>query len=356
MILKYTNNRTKFNICRKKIISIFILGLLLVFIISCGAKVNNALIVKVVGKQLMVDNKPYLIKGICYHPIPKGSNQRNFDNLTQDLALMKEAGINTIRVYSPIENVAVLDEINAAGLKVIISFGYNQNGNFDILSGTFINYINKYKNHNAILLWELGNEYNYHPEWFSGDMKSWYIALNNATDLIHQTDANHPVSTAHGELPDSIALSLSTNIDVWGINIYRWDNPSSFFDEWSTVSNKPFYFSEARADSYMTISKDGYEKGPNEKAQADATKNTLENIFKKSNSNVGVTLYAFVDELWKAGNNKTQDPGGWAPNSSGVPYDGTPNEEYWGIVDIDRNKKEVFNVVKEIYTNINNFN
>ena len=44
-----------------------------------------------------------------------------------------------------------------------------------------------------------------------------------------------------------------------------------------------------------------------------------------------------------------QDPGGWAPNSSGVPYDGSPNEEYWGIVDIERNKKMTFEVIKNKY-------
>ena len=60
-------------------------------------------------------------------------------------------------------------------------------------------------------------------------------------------------------------------------------------------------------------------------------------------------LFAYMDEWWKAGNTDTQDPGGWAPNSSGVPYDGTPNEEYWGIVDIDRNKKEAFNIVKSMF-------
>ena len=42
-------------------------------------------------------------KGMCYHPVPKGSDNRSFDKLTEDLALMKEAGINTIRVYSPID-------------------------------------------------------------------------------------------------------------------------------------------------------------------------------------------------------------------------------------------------------------
>lgn len=112
------------------------------------------------------------------------------------------------------------------------------------------------------------------------------------------------------------------------------------------------YLSEAGADSYMTITKNGYEEGENEKAQADATKNILDDIFRFPEICSGVTLFAFSDEWWKAGNNDIQEPGGWAPNSSGVPYDGAANEEYWGIVKIDRNKKLVFNVVKETYLNL----
>lgn len=320
---------------------------------SCTNKIDND-VVTVSERKILVNNEPYLIKGICYHPVPKGSDKRSFSNLTEDLALMVEAGINTIRVYSPIDDKAVLDEIDAAGLKVIIGFGYNQNGNFDILSGSFINYITNYKNHNAILLWELGNEYNYHPEWFGGDIKNWYAALNTAADLIHQTDENHPVATAHGELPDAMTLSLTDNIDVWGINVYRWDNPVSIFAEWSVVSSKPMYLSEAGADSYMTISKGVYEQGPNETAQADATKKILEGAFSAPDICSGVTLFAFVDELWKAGNNSELDPGGWAPNSSGVPYDGTPNEEYWGIVNIDRSTKKAYDIVKNIYTSLSN--
>jgi exo-beta-1,3-glucanase (GH17 family) len=305
--------------------------------------------VSISGRKVMVNDVPYLIKGICYHPVPKGSDKRDFSNLTEDLALMLEAGINTIRVYQPISEQAVLDEINAAGLKVIIGFGYNQGGSFDILSGTFIDYVNSYKSHPAILLWELGNEYNYHPEWFNDDIQNWYTALNKAAALIHQNDMDHPVTTAHGELPDSLALISCSNIDVWGMNVYRWDKPGTIFSEWKEMSNKPMYLSEAGADSYMTIAKEGYEMGENENAQADAVKNILDGIFANQEVCAGLTLFAFVDELWKAGNNDRLDPGGWAPNSSGVPYDGAPNEEYWGIVKIDRSKKLAFDVVKEKY-------
>ena len=262
---------------------------------------------------------------------------------------MKEARINTIRLYQPIDDKTVLDQINKAGMKVIIEFGYNQNGVFDILSGSFMDYVKKYKNHPAVLFWELGNEYNYHPEWFGGDMNTWYSALNEAADLIHKNDSSHPVATAHGEIPDTLTLSLCPNIDIWGMNVYRWDNPETVFSEWRKVSSKPMYLSEAGADSYMTIAKDGYEQGKNEKAQADAIKNILDDVFKHEEICSGVALFSFADEWWKAGNNNSQDPGGWAPNSSGVPYDGSPNEEYWGIVDIDRNKKQAFNVVKQKY-------
>ncbi|MDG1529510.1 MAG: hypothetical protein P8I51_00410 [Polaribacter sp.] len=328
---------------------IYILFVLIAY--SCSTKEEH--IVKVFKRQILVNDAPYLIKGICYHPVPKGSpNKRDFSSLKEDILLMKEAGINTIRVYAPIDDIAVLDQLALADIKVIIGFGYDQKGFYDIASGSFIEYVEKYKTHKAILLWELGNEYNYHPEWFDGDLKNWYNALNNAAKLIHQRDPNHPVTTAHGDLPDSLALQLSPNIDVWGLNVYRWDNPGSIYKEWEVISDKPMYLSEAGGDSYMTITKDGYEKGENQKAQADANATILKNIFKNNHIGSGVTLFSFTDGWWKAGDKYTQDPGGWAPNSSGVPYDGSPNEEYWGIVDIDRNKKQTFNVVKKAYRNI----
>jgi hypothetical protein len=317
-------------------------------VFSCNKKTNMD-VVSVSERQILVNENPYLIKGICYHPVPKGSKDLSFNSLDQDLALMVEAGINTIRVYAPIDNKDVLDKIHDAGLKVVIGFGYNQGGRFDILSGTFVDYINTFKNHPAILMWELGNEYNYHPEWFEGDIKNWYKALKEATDLAHENDTNHPVTTAHGDLPDALALSICTNIDVWGMNSYRWDNPEAIFSEWEALSHKPMYLSEAGGDSYMTISRDGYEAGSNEKAQADANKNILNAIFKNQDICSGVTMFSFTDGWWKAGNPEKQDPGGWAPNSSGVPYDGAPNEEYWGMVDIDRNKKEAFEIISTKY-------
>ena len=299
----------------------------------------------------MIDGAPYYIKGVCYHPVPKGSSVRSFDRLTEDLALMQAAGINTIRVYEPIDDRAVLDEIAAAGIRVIISIGYNQGGNFDMLSGSFIDYIEAYKDHPAILFWELGNEYNFHPGWFGGDIQNWYDALNDAAILTKQLDPSRPVATAHGELPDEQALESCPDIDVWGMNVYRWDNPEGIFPAWEKLSTKPMYLSEAGSDSYMAIAAEGYKAGPNEKAQADAMRNILDDISRFPEICSGVAIFAFVDEWWKdeEGSPDTQDVGG-KPPPAGFPFDAVANEEYWGILNLDRTPKEAYSVVQEFFT------
>lgn len=322
-------------------------------ILSCIIffNISNAIEVNVTGNTFYVNGKPYYMKGICYHPVPKGKIKRDFSNLNTDLALMKEAGINTIRVYEPIDDINVLNALEDAGIKVVINFGYNQRGRYDILSGSLIDYIYKYKDHNAILMWELGNEYNYHPQWFGGDINTWYKVLQLAAQAIKTVDSSRLVSSAHGDLPSKEVLAIASNIDIWGLNIYRWDKPQSVFKEWQEISKKPIYFSELGADSYMTKSTSKYKAGENQQAQADANEIILKEVLKNHDKNIGTFIFSFTDGLWKAGNPGIQDTGGTAPNSDGTPYDGSANEEYWGIVDINRNKKITFDIIKEAYLN-----
>ncbi len=325
----------------------FLLGLLVFF--NCVKKEEDDSKVFLSERQIYVNNEPYFIKGVCYHPVPKGKTIREFDKIDQDLDLMVEAGINSIRVYAPIEDIQILDKIAAKGLKLIVGFGYDQNGNFDLKTGSFLNYIKKFKAHPAILFWEFGNEYNYHPEWFDDDINNWYDVLNRSVKVLKAYDPNAIVASAHGEIPTKEILEKCNAIDIWGLNVYRWDNPSPVFKEWQDLSNKPMYLSEAGADSYMKISNHGFEAGKNYASQAKANSNILKSVIQNKTITSGVCMFSFTDGLWKAGNPMEQDIGGWAPNSSGVPYDGAPNEEHWGITDIDRNKKETFHAIKSIY-------
>ncbi|MGB0711696.1 MAG: glycoside hydrolase family 2 TIM barrel-domain containing protein [Gammaproteobacteria bacterium] len=321
----------------------FLLSLIILSINSYGIEV------KIENNTMVVNGESFYMKGICYHPVKIGKTKRSFDNLDDDIILMKEAGINTIRVYEPIDDINVLDKLADAGIKVVISFGYNQKGKFDIVSGTFINYVRKYKNHEAILMWELGNEYNYNPQWFGGDINNWYKAMELVSQIIQIEDPDRLVSSAHGDLPSKDALNIASSIQVWGMNVYRWDKPASIFSEWQAISDKPMYFAELGADSYMTKATNKYTKGINEQAQADANEIILNEVLSNYDKNIGSFVFQFTDGLWKAGNPSKQDTGGSAPNSDGTPYDGTANEEYWGIVDINRNKKITFDVIKNAY-------
>jgi len=92
--------------------------ILIFSLFSCSHAETN--VVSVNGRSIQLNGEFYLIKGICYHPVPRGSSERSFETLTNDLALMKEAGINTIRVYSPVDDKIVLDKIHEAGITIIV--------------------------------------------------------------------------------------------------------------------------------------------------------------------------------------------------------------------------------------------
>ena len=128
---------------------------ILILFYSCIGKQDLKVGTKVLGRQIHHNDTPYFIKGVCYHPVPKGETKRAFNQIDKDLSLMVEAGINTIRVYEPIDDIEVLNKISEHGLKLIVGFGYDQNGNFDLKTGSFLNYIKKFNTHPAILFGSL---------------------------------------------------------------------------------------------------------------------------------------------------------------------------------------------------------
>ena len=109
---------------------------------------------------------------------------------------MLEAGINTIRVYEPVDDSAILDQLNAAGIQLIVGFGYNQNGVYDIASGTVLDYVKKYKDHPAILFWELGMNTTTTP---SGLGETSQLGTRRSTAL--QQPSKRSIKTTQLQLP-----------------------------------------------------------------------------------------------------------------------------------------------------------
>ena len=261
---------------------------------------------------------------------------------------MAEAGINTERTYFP-PGLDLLDAFAENGIKAIVGFPYNDirvgsawSGD-DIQSGGFANYISAFKNHPAILMWEFGNEYNYHPEWFGGNIYNWYDSLERAAQRAHSIDPNHPISSAHGGLPDRDVLAMSPSVDVWGANIYDYTGISNVIKRWPNLSEKPLYISETGIDSYN----DALGR-VDESAQAQADLAIWNQIDGTSDINSGLTFMTWQNETWKSGNNSVQNANGIG-NLPSITSGDRFTEEYWGFIDVDGNPKQVYHTMQNAW-------
>ena len=198
------------------------------------------------------------------------------------------------------------------------------------------------KNHPAILMWCLGNETNY-----SVDQATWAAALETAAQWIHANDPNHLVTTAHGEVPTASYLSACPSVDVWGMNVYRGTaSCSAPIGDWIARNvNKPCFFSELGVDSY-----NHNKPGVDEASQGTGLSGMWADIKYSIDNNQacsGVTYFEFSDEWWKSGNPSTHDLTGSAPGS--FYPDSYTDEEYYGIVNIDRTKKSAFTTLTNLW-------
>jgi len=136
---------------------------------------------------------------------------------------------------------------------------------------------------------------------------------------------------------------------VWGLNIYAGLGLNGAFNRWGSMSGKPMFLGEYGADAY-----DAGIPGPNLAAQATATRVLTELIFDNLVTDGGVgsggTIFEWADEWWKdeSGSLNVHDTSGIAPGGGPHP-DATFNEEWWGIVDIDRVPRPAYDALKSVY-------
>jgi hypothetical protein len=303
------------------------------------------------GKQLLVDGKPFRIRGVCWNPVPKGKTHPDgidYPGLaTADIPLMKNAHVNAVRTYEPLTNSSVLDQLADAGIYVINSV-YPYGGD---AASIVTSRVNAVKNHRAILMWAIGNEWNYNGLYVNLSAAESQARLNEVAALIRAADPAHPIVSVYGELPSKAVVDAMPNIDIWGINSYRGISFGDLFTKWSAVSSKPMFISEFGADAY-NATKSAYDP----QSQATATEALTREIATQStdtNANgtvLGGTIFEWADEWWKdsAGTPNVHDVGGTAPG--GGPYpDATFNEEWWGLVDVDRVPRPAYDALKLVY-------
>jgi hypothetical protein len=305
--------------------------------------------IRIDGRRLVVDCAPYHVRGVCWNPVPRGATHPaglDYAGLAPtDVPLMQQAGINTVRTYEALADTAVLDRLYAAGIRVLSTvYGYGGDAASVVTAR-----VNAAKNHPAILGWVLGNEWNYNGLYTDLSHADSLARINETAALVKAADQTHPVITVYGELPAEATLDAMPDIDIWGINAYRGIGFGDLFSVWETRSEKPMFLSEYGADAYNANLPD-YDP----ESQGDATAALTDALLANSSAltpngvTLGGTIFEWADEWWKAGNPNTQEAGGVAPGGGPHP-DQTFNEEYWGVVDIDRMPRPAYEELRRLY-------
>ncbi|MEM2878239.1 MAG: glycoside hydrolase family 2 TIM barrel-domain containing protein [Candidatus Hadarchaeales archaeon] len=302
------------------------------------------------GNQLLVNGQSFIMKGVGYSPIPIGSGWA-FDFYgkpeiyNRDFLALRVMGCNTIRTWTNVTSREFLDAAyNEGDHPIYVIMGFTINPSLDLSSSTvrehyiseFRDYVSRYKDHPAVLMWAIGNEVNLQVNG-NDNLRAWYSLLNEMARAAYEVEGSnyHPVTTSNGELATIGDSSLGSDdasmdyLDAWGIAVYQGGTDFvGVFSAYQSKSSKPVWVSEYGIDAWDEIS--GQE---DEDTQAFYDASLWDSIQDYYNRGItfGGSLMSYSDEWYKCGNSSSHDTGGYDFPSS---PDGFLNEEWWGIMKI----------------------
>jgi hypothetical protein len=193
---------------------------------------------------LLRHGQPYFIRGAGGHTY---------------LDRLKACGGNSIRVWDDLDAGAVLDDAQRRGMTVMLGiwveretdgFDYNDREavarQYERVRRTVL----KYKNHPALLLWCMGNEW-------AQDATNFAVfdEVNRLTALVHELDPGHPITTAIS--PDSgrsiwLVRERCPELDILSVNAYGvMAQLRQFLDEGGWT--KPYLISEFGPKGYWEV-------------------------------------------------------------------------------------------------------
>jgi hypothetical protein len=295
---------------------------------------------------------PFDIRGVSWSPAQRGGERpEEPDYLAaadRDLPLMAAAHINVVKSYSPMGR-ATLDKLQAHGIAAIITV-------LNTADSPFQAAVESLRDHPAVLMWMVGNEWNLNRLFGTCAPAACAARIEEVARRIKTLDPRHPVATSFApatEIPSEEDLRRLPSVDVWGLNVYSQPGFFTRFTAWRLLAQqtglrKPFFFSEYGADAY-----DNLAGRADENAQAAALRRQTAEIRGQLSARnpafpcLGGTPFEWNDEWWKRGNPAAQDSGGFA--NPGVAADRFANEEWWGVVDIDRKPRPAYQALKEQY-------
>ncbi len=333
-----------------KLLSFYVAKFLVLFLF--GTPIYPAK-VTISDRKLLVDDHEFIIKGVCYSPTPVGEPagydwSKNPDIYKNDFPLIRAMGANTIRTFSPPTQKEALDELYNNGLYIIMGYWVNPGQDFssatvrNIEKTNFLNMVNQWKNHPAVLMWCFGNEV--YPGGSGADAEkwsAWYSLVNEVAQEAKNIDSSHPVTTINSDIwtigiqQYGSSDSSMTALDCWGMNLYLGKDFKDRFTKYKSTSTKPLLISEFGCDAYNKL-----QEKEDQKTQAEYIKsqwqNIEENLFTKNGVCIGGVVFEWSDEWWKSkvstqSNSYHETSTDWTNNNYS---DTSINEEWWGITSI----------------------
>lgn len=262
------------------------------------------------SKQVYDAYPNFKIKGINYYPQKNPWNtfgeDFNTEILTNDFEIIKNAGLNTIRIFIQYEDFGkaelntqkleklktLLDIAEQKELKVIVTL-FDFYGDYSVLDWTLTNkhasiIVESLKDHKAILAWDVKNEPDLDFE--SRDKHKVLAWLKETIQTIKKIDQNHAVTVGWAKINN--ATLLKDELDLITFHYYEdiRDFKTAYAFLKNEIPNKPIALGEYGMSSYR-----GFWKpyGSSEKNQADFHK-AMQTIFKENDIEfISWTLYDF---------------------------------------------------------------
>jgi hypothetical protein len=333
------------------------------------------------GLKLQVNGEDFIVNGMNWDYYPIGTNfnyslwKQNDDiilkALDDEMGLLKNMGVNTIRVYTGIPKKWIEYIYTKYGIYTMLNHSFGRYGL--TLNGAWVantEYANiatrnvllqetkamaeEYKDTKGLLLFLLGNENNYGLFWDGAetedipmeDRKStpraqaMYQLFNEATLAVKAIDNSHPVAICNGDLLflDIIAKEC-TAVDILGVNVYRGISFGDLYQRVKSEYGKPVLLTEFGSDVFNAVSNE-----EDQNAQATILKGNWKEIYEnaaglgKGENSLGGFTFQFSDGWWKYAQTKFLDVhdsnASWSNGGYAFDYvkgENNMNEEWFGI-------------------------
>jgi len=264
---------------------------------------------EVIDNKIYINENTFLIKGINYYPqqTPWDMFGSNFNAkvIAADMEIIKNTGLNTIRIFVPYVDFGkdkvvpqkleklkkVLDIAEQKDLKVIVTL-FDFYGNYDVSDWTLTHrhleqIVTSFKDHNAILAWDLKNEPNL--DFDSRGKENVLAWLQEISTQLRVFDPNHLVTIGWSDM-ESAELLLE-HVDMVSFHYYK--EVSDFGTQYATLRSKitkPLVLQEYGLSSNRSL---WSPFGASEKTQAKYHQEFKELITSKNVHNISWTLYDF---------------------------------------------------------------